>query len=169
MAEALFHARGYSDVGVAELSSTIGVAPPSLYAAFGSKAELFAAVVDRYAERQGGWAGEALAKAADTADGVRRLFAAAVDAYTRYPVPGCLVMEGVRGGDATCVARKDALLQLLTDWMASEAPDRAERLAEAALVALTGLSASAREGVDRASLTEFADLAADGLIVRLTG
>src|SRR5690242_7796928 len=44
----LFHGRGYDGVGVAELGAALGVSPPSLYAAFGSKMGLFRQAVARY-------------------------------------------------------------------------------------------------------------------------
>src|SRR5262245_54161278 len=44
----LFHGRGYDAVGVAELGAALGVNPPSLYAAFGSKMGLFREAVARY-------------------------------------------------------------------------------------------------------------------------
>ena len=36
-AKQLFHARGFDAVGVAEITSVLGINPPSFYAAFGSK------------------------------------------------------------------------------------------------------------------------------------
>src|SRR6218665_82045 len=40
IAQKLFHARGYDAVGAADLTAALGIVPPSLYAAYGSKAEL---------------------------------------------------------------------------------------------------------------------------------
>ncbi|SHF69676.1 transcriptional regulator, TetR family [Jatrophihabitans endophyticus] len=44
----LFWAKGYEATGVAELTEAMGITPPSLYAAFGNKEELFRRAVDRY-------------------------------------------------------------------------------------------------------------------------
>lgn len=46
----LFWRHGYEGVSVSELTEAIGIAPPSLYAAFGNKAGLFREALDRYAE-----------------------------------------------------------------------------------------------------------------------
>lgn len=44
----LFWEHGYEATSVSQLCTGIGINPPSLYAAFGSKAQLFLTVVDRY-------------------------------------------------------------------------------------------------------------------------
>ena len=44
----LFWRHGYDGVSVADLTKAIGIAAPSLYHAFGSKADLFREVVRRY-------------------------------------------------------------------------------------------------------------------------
>ncbi|TDK28817.1 TetR/AcrR family transcriptional regulator, partial [Rhizobium deserti] len=38
VAQRLFHARGYDAVSVADLTDALGINPPSLYSAYGSKA-----------------------------------------------------------------------------------------------------------------------------------
>ena len=48
VAQALFHARGYDAVGVAELTGALGIVPPSLYAAYGSKLALFERALASY-------------------------------------------------------------------------------------------------------------------------
>ena len=49
-AQRLFHARGYDAVTVAEVTEALGINPPSFYAAFDSKAGLYARILDRYAD-----------------------------------------------------------------------------------------------------------------------
>lgn len=49
MALKIFWARGYEGASIAELTETIGVSKPSLYAAFGNKEELFYKALMRYA------------------------------------------------------------------------------------------------------------------------
>lgn len=44
----LFRRHGYEGVSLAMLTNAIGVAPPSLYAAFGNKAELYREALNRY-------------------------------------------------------------------------------------------------------------------------
>lgn len=50
----LFWVRGYEATGVADLVGHLGIARASLYATFGSKAELYRRALDRYCERQAG-------------------------------------------------------------------------------------------------------------------
>src|ERR1700679_3722681 len=45
----LFWAKGYEGTSVADLTETLGVSRPSLYAAFGDKEALFRAALERYA------------------------------------------------------------------------------------------------------------------------
>ncbi|WP_223162157.1 TetR/AcrR family transcriptional regulator [Salinicola halophyticus] len=47
MGQRLFHASSYEAVGLAALTDTLGVKPPSFYKAFGSKPELFEQVIER--------------------------------------------------------------------------------------------------------------------------
>ncbi|MFH9969976.1 TetR/AcrR family transcriptional regulator [Streptomyces mirabilis] len=45
----LFWRQGYEGTSIADLTATMGISPPSLYAAFGSKRQLFGQAADRYA------------------------------------------------------------------------------------------------------------------------
>jgi AcrR family transcriptional regulator len=45
----LFWAKGYEGTSVADLTETLGISKPSLYAAFGDKQSLFRAALERYA------------------------------------------------------------------------------------------------------------------------
>jgi TetR/AcrR family transcriptional repressor for divergent bdcA len=96
----LFASRGYEGVGVAELSQALGVNPPSLYAAFGSKRGLFERALQLYAQRFGGDLPAALESSGDLGEAVGRLFAVAADLYTRdSEAKGCMVMEGAGSGE----------------------------------------------------------------------
>src|ERR1700754_1304145 len=44
----VFWRNGYEGTSIAELTEAMGINPPSLYAAFGSKEELFRKALDRY-------------------------------------------------------------------------------------------------------------------------
>ena len=44
----LFWRKGYESTSVSDLTEAMGIAPPSLYAAFGDKKRLFLEAVDRY-------------------------------------------------------------------------------------------------------------------------
>ena len=49
IAQALFHQRGFDAVSLADLTEAMNIKPPSFYAAYGSKAELFERAMHRYA------------------------------------------------------------------------------------------------------------------------
>ena len=57
----LFWARGYDGVSISDLTTATGINRRSLYAEFGSKADLFRAAVRRYQAGPGGYAERALA------------------------------------------------------------------------------------------------------------
>ncbi|MEZ7007582.1 TetR/AcrR family transcriptional regulator [Streptomyces sp. AD55] len=90
----LFWRHGYEGTSIADLTSAIGISPPSLYAAFGDKRALFTEVVDRY----GGTFGAFMENALDQEDDPRAGFARMLDeAATHYTDParpaGCLVIS----------------------------------------------------------------------------
>ena len=47
----LFWRNGYEGASLSDLTEAMGINPPSLYAAFGNKEELFCKALDRYVER----------------------------------------------------------------------------------------------------------------------
>lgn len=168
IAQDLFHRRGYDGLGVAEIGEALGIKPPSFYAAFGSKAGLFARVLDRYEATRGGWAAEAIEGVDDPAEAMRRLFArAAVEYSDAEGRTGCLVMNNVGdGGDAEAVALARAVKSQARDFYAGffrrTHPEQAEALAQSVLVGLSGMSAAAREGVGERELARFGALLAAG-------
>lgn len=90
----VFWRLGYEGASIAELTRAMGINPPSLYAAFGSKDGLFRAVLDHYQARKMAYVGEIMsaptARQAATAllDGVIG-FATAPEAPR-----GCLLLQG---------------------------------------------------------------------------
>jgi AcrR family transcriptional regulator len=46
----LFWRKGYEGTSISDLTETLGITRPSLYAAFGNKEQLFRTVLDRYDE-----------------------------------------------------------------------------------------------------------------------
>lgn len=169
----LFHERGYDGVGVADLAQAIGINPPSLYAAFGSKLGLFEQVVARYVADGGSFIAETLGDGRDASEAIRRLFLCAADTYTaRSGCPGCLVMDSTRNctdAGARMLTRtcRDRTRAFLIQWFDSRNMDDAEPLADAVMVGLAGLSAAARDGMPRRSLRAAAERLAAGLTVGL--
>jgi AcrR family transcriptional regulator len=90
----VFWQKGYEGTTIPDLTDAMGINRPSLYAAFGSKEELFRKAVDRYAENQGCFMEDALKepKARTVAE---RLLAGAINLVTDRKNPkGCLMVQG---------------------------------------------------------------------------
>lgn len=92
----VFWRKGYEGASLADLTEAMGINPPSLYAAFGNKEELFKAVLERYDDRRKEIMERVLA--APDPKMVARLYLEgvagfAVDTSGRNP-PGCLLVQG---------------------------------------------------------------------------
>src|ERR1700733_10066888 len=89
----VFWRHGYEGATVAELTEAMGINPPSLYAAFGSKEGLLKAALDRYAEKRAEFLREVLA--APTAREVaERMLLRIADLHTDPAnPPGCLLVQ----------------------------------------------------------------------------
>ncbi|MEJ5976997.1 TetR/AcrR family transcriptional regulator [Novosphingobium sp. PS1R-30] len=173
-AEALFHARGYDGVSVATLSEELGINPPSFYAAFDSKAGLFARVLERYAASALPL-DTILRPDRDPAEALRDLVETAARIYAQTPsARGCLVLETVHPGAdevPTTAAEpyRAATHALVHDFVATTLPARAESTADLVDVLLSGLSARAREGWDGERLVATARASAAAIPAVLAG
>src|SRR5581483_8596039 len=88
----LFWRRGYEATSVSDLTGEMGITPPSLYAAFGDKKQLFLEAVDRYQAGPGSFAQRALAEPTAEA-AMRRLLMDTVDSFCNPKLPrGCMVV-----------------------------------------------------------------------------
>ena len=88
----LFWRQGYEGTSIADLRKAIGITAPSLYAAFGSKAELYRLVLEHYLAGLGRTLADALREEADTFAAVRRfLFESAHNFAGRKNPRGCLI------------------------------------------------------------------------------
>ena len=187
-AQALFLARGYDALGVADLTEALGINPPSFYAAFGSKAGLFARVLERYSRCNGlpldtlldpaRPVDEALAALLEEA--ARRYAAGTADQGTANQgtanqgatdqgvvdpgAAGCLVIEGQRCNDPAARDAACALNTLAVDairaFIAARHPGQAQALTDYVVAVLTGLSTAARTGQGRERLLGTAGIAA---------
>ncbi|GGK08671.1 TetR/AcrR family transcriptional regulator [Pseudomonas matsuisoli] len=164
----LFHTSGYESVGLAALTDALGVKPPSFYKAFGSKAEFFSLVLDRYA-RSVLTLDDILLPGRAPVDAMAALLESAASTYARDPHQrGCLVLEAVRGlqdDESVLYARKiaDSRRVQIREFIAQTHPECAAAATDYVASTLSGLSASAREGMNEARLLRVAEVAVAGL------
>ena len=150
-AQHLFHAHGYDAVSVADVTDALGINPPSFYAAFGSKAGLYARVLDRYAGTGAIPLGDLLLPDRPVAGCLASVLEEAARRYATDPdATGCLVLEGTRCNDreareAACVFHA-AAEDMIRRYIAARYPEEAERLTDFVSTVMAGLSARARNG-----------------------
>jgi len=90
----VFWRHGYEGATIAQLTDAMGINPPSLYAAFGSKEGLLKAALDRYTARRAAFMEDTLS--APTAREVaERMLTGIADTQTNPAnPPGCLLVQG---------------------------------------------------------------------------
>jgi TetR/AcrR family transcriptional repressor for divergent bdcA len=167
-AQRLFHARGYDAVSVADLTAALGINPPSFYAAFGSKAGLFARTLGRYTAAEGVPLGEILRPGRPVAEALAEVLEEAARRYAADPAAaGCLVIEGARCNDPEAREAARALTAAAGDtircFVTATHPEAAERLGDYVVTVMAGLSTMAREGHGLDRLLATARLANLGL------
>ncbi|CCG36135.1 TetR/AcrR family transcriptional regulator [Xanthomonas citri pv. mangiferaeindicae] len=173
-AQQLFHARGYDALSVADLTQALGINPPSFYAAFGSKAGLYARILDRYAQTGAIPLPQLLDTDRPLADALADVLERAARCYAADPAAaGCLVLEGTRSNDAqareAACSFHVAAQELIRSHIAKQCPHDADRLADFVSTTMAGLSASARHGQSLERLLASARLAGEALRVALRG
>lgn len=88
----VFWEKGYEGASLDDLTKAMRISPPSLYAAFGSKRELFNAAIDRYASTLGRRPFDAFCLEPDARAAVASLFDTSIRCATEYGKPkGCLI------------------------------------------------------------------------------
>ncbi|HEY8555323.1 MAG TPA: TetR/AcrR family transcriptional regulator [Burkholderiales bacterium] len=105
----VFWAKGYDGASLAELTDAMGINPPSLYAAFGSKEALFLEAVRIYSAREGGPDWDAVLDASSAREGIARLLEESAIAFTQRGKPrGCMIALGALHdtGENTSVCAK---------------------------------------------------------------
>jgi AcrR family transcriptional regulator len=166
----LFWRQGYEGTSIADLTKAMGITPPSLYAAFGSKERLYHEVLDLYAATLGSYARTSLAEEPTAQAGILRMLR---EAGTVYAARGCMLI----GGAMACAPENAAVAADLARRRDSGKTVIIERLtramAEGELAAGTdvtalgtyyaavaqGLSIQARDGVPPDELAAIAALA----------
>lgn len=164
----LFWRHGYEGVSLNDLTAALGIAPPSLYAAFGSKAELYLAAVDRYEAISPFIEGSELADAGTLERAIHSVLTAGIDAVTRRDRErGCMVSDGLvscgeaNDGLAAHLARRRQamrrnLAKIFGRWLDRE---QARSLARYVAALLQGISIQARDGASAADLRPLVEIA----------
>lgn len=116
----LFWRRGYPETSLQDLLKELSIGSGSFYAAFGSKEQLYARVLERYVALQHGELSEILEGATDIRSGVRRLLMSLVEADLADPARGCLVVNSATGcsGQPTTADRVAAALRQVESLLA---------------------------------------------------
>lgn len=169
----IFWSRGYEGTSLAELTETLGVNKPSLYAAFGNKEELFMKALSRYTTGPVAFVREVINEPTARAVAQRFLYEAA-DFLTQPSHPkGCMVVQGALSGGESAEMVKKVLIQyraayenLLTKRFeeAKQAGDLSgdanpQALAKYLATLHQGMSVQATSGASKEELLAIADLA----------
>ncbi|RKK03431.1 TetR family transcriptional regulator [Pseudoroseomonas wenyumeiae] len=168
LGQQMFHARGYDAVGLAALTEAIGIKPPSFYKAFGSKAEFFTRILERYS-RSVLALESILLPGRPAVEALAELLERAAETYARDPQQlGCLVLEAARGcadEESAIMARRAAEQRRsqIRAFVALTNPAAADAVTDYVASVMSGLSASAREGMSAARLTMVARAATEGM------
>ncbi len=157
----LFWRHGYEGVSLSDLTAAIGIAPPSLYAAFGSKAGLYREALDRYFGLRGRVT--EIGPAPSLEETIAKILHKAVDAVIDPAGErGCMISSGMIecGSDHAKLAgelaeRRNAMREMMAEcfgqWLDG---DKAGALARYCVAIFQGLSVQARDGATREELNQ---------------
>ena len=160
----VFWALGYEATSMAELRKALGVKQASLYAAYGSKEQIFREAVDLYQRTDGVTTARALNSDLTTREAIHAMLQDAIDVFTAESNPGgCLVVLGTMNCSVGNKAVQDHLTSLRRETLKS-IKDRLRRgqregdvardasiadIAEYFATVLHGLSIQSRDGSSR--------------------
>lgn len=156
-----FWANGYEQTSISDLTRAMGIAPPSLYAAFGDKRSLFDEAVARYTSGPGAivahWLGEPTARGA-----VERMLRDAARIYAGGEHPrGCLVVTEPLLDQERAASRAAIRARLQRGVDEGDLADSTDVDALAGFVGVVigGMSARARDGATAEELLAVAETA----------
>lgn len=174
VAARLFWEHGYEGTSIADLTKAMGITPPSLYATFGSKEELYKQALDQCIEREGKCRGEALQTEKTAYEAIVFYLHDVVQGITQPDKPhGCIVSTAVlqhseenESVARDVAARREAAMQAIKmrfDRAVCEgelpADTDTDTLARFYMAVVQGMSAQAYDGACRERLKQLADVA----------
>ena len=116
----VFWERGYEAASIADLTSAMGITPPSLYTAFGDKEQLFLEAIERYALGYGSAGARALDEEPSARGAIERWLLEAANELTQPCHPkGCMVVMAATNCSAAAERVQDALLLRRTEAIAN--------------------------------------------------
>lgn len=170
----LFWAKGYEGTSLSDLTNTLGINAPSLYAAFESKPALYRESINLYLAQQYKRIDALLAQAATARIGLDAMLREAAEQFTAPDQPpGCPIASGV----LRCAEANAAIAQLTAEHRRNTRTMMLKRLqqgqtegdipAEIDLIALAGfyagviqgMSVQAIDGASQADLLKMTDIA----------
>jgi AcrR family transcriptional regulator len=179
----LFWDHGYETTSLADLTRVLGIAPASLYAAFGSKEGLFYEAIARYGEKFGGFDRAMLEAAPSARELGVAMHEGAASAFTSEGLPrGCMVISsalncGPESADVERALRdrrraneRDIAARFQRARREGELASSAdpEALAKYIATVIQGMSVQARDGADRDELLAVARAAVSVLDASFT-
>jgi AcrR family transcriptional regulator len=168
----VFWERGYEGTSIADLLRAMGITPPSLYAAFGSKEQLFREAIEYYSRVESAGTCIAMQHEGSAREAIERMLRANADAYADPAKPsGCMVVlcatmgppanESVRTYLAALRGQgQDEIQHRLEAAVADgELPPGTDTAGMALFftTVLQGMSLQARDGAGRAALYRIVD------------
>jgi AcrR family transcriptional regulator len=169
----LFARQGYEGTSIAQLTEAMGITPPSLYAAYGNKRQLFDLVIERYGEHRHSYMEDVMSQPTARL-AAKRLLEGAAEHDTEPGQPrGCLTVQGCLATSpedreiAETLARvraanQDAIRHRLQQGVEDgDLPTGTNTAALARYISTVsqGISVQASGGASRQQLLEVAELA----------
>lgn len=170
----LFWAKGYEQTSISDLTQAMGLKPPSLYAAFGSKEALFQEALALYTRTRGDGIWDALENVPTARAAVEEVLRRTALAYSSGETPrGCMVVlaapqpDGASPGVCEALkARRSETGRMFQDRLEravaeGELPEQTDCAAMAAyyMTVQHGLSIQARDGASRETMLSVVDCA----------
>jgi len=177
----VFWQHGFDGTSMSQLVAAMQINSPSIYAAFGSKEDLFREAVEQYVASDGSSTMQALTADDDVRNALRSMLSNAIHTFTRHDEPrGCLIVLGARHlGPISDPVRtflrdqRERIRVLLAERLlkakqkgelAPEADEKA--LAACVMTFLNGISIETVDGTSQPTLLAAAELFVDRLLAR---
>jgi AcrR family transcriptional regulator len=168
----IFWTKGFDGCSMSDLVDAMGINSPSIYAAFGSKENLFLEAIDLYAVSEGAITGQVLREQSNGREAIRAVLERNVEMLLRAAVPrGCMVILGTvnisaehRELHAALQKRRLQVAKMIRQRLAQSLEDGElavstdiGALATLCVTVLSGVSVQAHDGVPQKALFEAID------------